>query len=67
MFEDIIDWFSELDWNILGFAFIFWAICLLVLWKLMYDPDIIKFPIKIALSIILLPLCYIIIYLMSDR
>lgn len=66
MIEEITDWFSELDYNKLGISLLIWAVCMVVLWKLMYDPKIIKLGIRIALSIIMLPLCYFIVYMMSS-
>ena len=65
MLEAVIDWFSELDGQKIGIAFLLWAGCLLVLWKLMYDPNIPSVPIKIILSIILLPISYLILHIMS--
>jgi hypothetical protein len=66
MLEEISDWFSELDGQRVGIAFLLWAACLLILWKLMYDPQFMSMPIKIILSIVMLPICFVILQLMSS-
>ena len=65
MFEFITDWFEELDGQKVGIAFLLWAGCLLVLWKLFYDPAFLSVPLKIVLSIVMLPICFLILTLMA--
>ena len=67
MFEWLEDLTSELDLQTVGIALILWAACVVVLWKFMYDPKFIKPVVKIILTIVMLPVCYVILSLMSDR
>lgn len=66
MLDAVAEWFSELDGKTIGIALLLWSVCLLVIWKLMYDPKFLGIGMKIVLSIAMLPLCYIILYLMSS-
>ena len=65
MFEFITEWIDELEWDKVGWSLILWAACLLVLWKLMYDPKFPPFVLKIILSVVMLPISYVIMLLMT--
>lgn len=70
MFDTISEWFGDLDMQKVGLAFGLWAVCLIFLWKGIVVEGADKFlttPLKIALSVIMLPISYIILHLMGDR
>jgi hypothetical protein len=67
MFEWLEDLTSDLDMQSVGIALILWAICVVILWKFMYDPKFMKFWVKLVLTVVMLPVCYIILHVMSDR
>ena len=67
MMEFISDWIDNIETDKTGWAFIFWAVCLLVLWKLMYDPKFISLWVKIVLSIVMLPISYLLLVVIGNR
>ena len=62
----ISDWIDDIDWNIGGLAIIFWGICLLMIWKL-FDPTVMRMHIKIIMTIVMLPVCYLLVNMISDK
>lgn len=65
MIDEILEYFSDIDWNKAGISLLLWAACVLVIWKLMYDPKFLGFWLKVTLTIVMLPICYLILTLMA--
>lgn len=63
----MFEFLEDLEWSTVGWALAMWGFCVLVLWKLIYDPNVISFPIKVVLTVALLPICYVIFHVMTNR
>lgn len=46
---------------------VMWLICLVAFWKLNYDPDYLSIGMKIIISAALLPIVYIVTYLVLNK
>jgi predicted membrane protein len=64
----ISDWFEDMDGQKIGISLILWAVCLLVIWKMQFiQSTFMTTSIKIIISIIMLPIIYLILYFMGDN
>lgn len=61
MFDDL-----DIDWNIAGISFLMYCVCLLLVWKF-FDQQIMKLYIKIIMSIVMLPICYLMTYWIANK
>lgn len=56
----------EIDWSCAGMALGFWAVALIPIWgnvpMFSFSNDYMRIHVKIILTIILLPICYLLIY-----
>ena len=58
MLEDILE---SLDLKIVGITIIMWAITVFVIWKGIVVGDFFTIKLKISMTVLMLPMCYIVI------